>query len=479
MQTNDVETAERIEWLQSAIPELEQLGNLLADQHSRWNANLETASADLGRLGEQIASQRANKQAALKNFTDDNPKLQRLQDLLATERARLAQFNLFQELNLWWQEDIHSRVLTWLLGPKNNHGIGDYFLKNFLAQLDLPDCIGKAGDWSKSESQREWYCVVDGGGGWLDILVTNDDAKFACAIENKVFSPEAGRQLTHYRKALETEYPDPNFTKCYVFLSPRGMESQWEDERGHWKPMNYTTILQLVEQAIEDKRAAMNKDVRSFLRQYVAMLRRKIVPDNSELQRLARKMYLEHREAVDLLKEHEPDWNAETAQIFKEAIAKQGGWLLDLSNNSFMRFRSVEWDRFECFQSGTGWAPGSNALLLFQFRFNGDGIPYLGLGISPGDESNDAIRVRIFEAVRQNPQWFRLIHSSLPAGWGILHQEPDCILDDCDYGVAWDDGTTRAKIEAWVEKFAHEQFPAMNEVIVNCLREYEAEAKGQ
>ena len=85
----------------------------------------------------------------------------------------------------------------------------------------MPDCINKAGDWSKSESQREWYCVVDGSGGWLDILVTNaDDAKFACAIENKIYSPEGGRQLTHYRKALEAEYPDPIFTKGYVFLSP-------------------------------------------------------------------------------------------------------------------------------------------------------------------------------------------------------------------------------------------------------------------
>ena len=203
------------------------------------------------------------------------------------------------------------------------------------------------------------------------------------------------------------------------------------------------------------------------------------MPDSSELQQLARKIYLEHREAIDLLKEHEPDWNAETVQILKEAVARQSGWLLDLSNNSFVRFRSLDWDRFESFHSGTGWAPGSNALLLFQFRFNGDGIPYLDLGISPGDELNDAIRARIFDAVRQNPQWFRLIHSSLPVGWGILHQEPDCILDDADYGVAWDDGSTRARIEAWVEKFANEQFPAINEVIVNCLREYEAETQGQ
>jgi len=56
-----------------------------------------------------------------------------------------------------------------------------------------------------------------------------------------------------------------------------------------------------------------------------------------------------------------------------------------------------------------------------------------------------------------------------------LHQEADSILDEADYGIGWDDGTTRAKLEAWVTQFAAKEFPAMNEVIVNCLREYEAE----
>ena len=56
-----------------------------------------------------------------------------------------------------------------------------------------------------------------------------------------------------------------------------------------------------------------------------------------------------------------------------------------------------------------------------------------------------------------------------------MHQETDHILDEGDYGVGWDDGTTRAKLDAWVDNFAANQFPAMNEVIVNCFREFEAE----
>ena len=47
------------------------------------------------------------------------------------------------------------------------------------------------------------------------------------------------------------------------------------------------------------------------------------------------------------------------------------------------------------------------------------------------------------------------------------------------YGVEWGDGTTRAKIEDWVAHFAVTRFPAMNEVVVNCLREYEADVRSE
>ena len=55
----------------------------------------------------------------------------------------------------------------------------------------------------------------------------------------------------------------------------------------------------------------------------------------------------------------------------------------------------------------------------------------------------------------------------------ILHQEQDCILEAADYGLGWDGGTVRRKIEAWIDKFAAEQFPEMNRIIVDCLRRHQ------
>lgn len=64
--------------------------------------------------------------------------------------------------------------------------------------------------------------------------------------------------------------------------------------------------------------------------------------------------------------------------------------------------------------------------------------------------------------------------NSLPDGWVHLHQS-DSILDESDFGVGWDDGTTRTKLENWIADFAAHEFPAMNEIIVGCLQEIDSE----
>ena len=54
-----------------------------------------------------------------------------------------------------------------------------------------------------------------------------------------------------------------------------------------------------------------------------------------------------------------------------------------------------------------------------------------------------------------------------------LHEEPHRILEPADYGPGWDDSSARRKIEAWIDRFAAEQFPEMNRIIVDCLRRHQ------
>ena len=195
------------------------------------------------------------------------------------------------------------------------------------------------------------------------------------------------------------------------------------------------------------------------------------MPDTSiDLQ--ARRIYLEHREAIDRILASKPNWIEETTPMLKEAVAKYPFWKLDLSTAQFVRFRAADWDEFPSSRTGTGWAPNSDALLLFQLRFYGE-TPYLDIGLSIAGSENAGIRAALFDAVRQNPAVFKPTRNSLTDGWIILHEEPACILEPSDYGPAWDDGTPRRKIDAWIDNFAAEQFPEMNRIIVDCLRRHQ------
>ncbi len=460
--------------LETAIPALERLDRLIENTSGARIVALHNVISDLEHLEKVLATDQAPLLTSLNNF-EAHEDLERLEILVTKQRREFDALDFIGQLrfgrgrDLWGSEDFHSGVLAWLLDPMQNHGHGDQFLKDFLYRAGVR-LAGYSSDWSETEVIREWENVVDGQQGYLDILIVNEAHQVLCAIENKVFSNEHSEQLTRYRLALENDYSA--FTRYHVFLTPRGDLAFREEEKGHWTPLTYSAVFDIVQQILENTGNSTNEDIRVFLRQYATALRRNIMPETSVPQ-LARKIYLEHWEAIDQIIAHKPDWVAESKQWLKEAVSQHSEWKLDIESPNYVRFRSTDWDRYEATQTGSGWLP-SKALLLSQFRFE-PRRPRLDLALSPENESNDRLRQWLFEAVRQHPRLFRPKSTTPPKSWAVLHDEADSILDEADYGVGWDDGSTRAKVEAWVARFAANEFPAMNEIIVNCLREYEAE----
>ena len=314
---------------------------------------------------------------------------------------------------------------------------------------------------------QEWENVVDGQRGYLDILILNQEHQNLIAIENKTFSQEHSNQLTRYRRALADDYPD--FARHHILLSPAGLTPNLERDREYWQPARYSVLHDAIQQVLEA--GIVDPDANALLQIYATTIRRNVMPETS-IDQQARRIYLEHREALDRIFANKVSWIEETKPALREAVAKHSCWKLDFEGVQFVRFRASEWDEFPSSQTGTGWAPGSNALLLFQLRFD-DEIPYLDLGLSTAGSENAEIRAALFDAVRQNPAVFKPTRNTLTDGWMILHEEPDCILEPSDYGPTWDDGTVRRKIEAWIDRFATEQFPEMNRIIVDCLRQHQ------
>ena len=417
---------------------------------------------------------RVDQLCAFRALLDGDERLAKLKCLSAEQRRDL---DIFDVLQIHHLEYIHSNFLGWLLDPRQSHGIESHFLRNFLsrtveaAQQQIictmsPDRIHSA-DWSETEVRREWR--------YIDILILNRKEGFVCAVENKVWADEGlgedGKsQLARYRETLESEFPD--FDRHLVFLSPRGMDSKSETERKFWVPENYVTIQQLIMETLRNNSDKASSEVQWFLTQYEATLRRNIVTESSEVGELARQIYLEHREVIELISRHKPDYAAEIRQVLKEAISQQDGWLLDTESGSYVRFRSSRWDKFESMRTGTGWA-ASPALLLFEFHCPTDPAETLGAALTLGSGTNKAVREQLFETARQNPRLFRPRHRSLQDGYTMLDEYRRNLLEESDLGVKWADGKAQEKLMEWVKRYAEDEFPAIDDAIVQCLENFE------
>ena len=365
-------------------------------------ARLETSLADEREVS-RLAVHSANLLDALTS----------LSHAIAEESEQLDALDLIAPRR-WAEEEFHSRIIRWLLDPSAHHRQAGHFIAALLnATMALPRLLDA--DWSAAQVRQEWGNVVDGQRGYLDILVLNQEYQNLIAIENKTFSQEHSNQLTRYHRALADAYPD--FARHHIFLSPDGISPCLERDRKHWQPASYSVIHDAIQQVLE--MGIADPDANVLLRIYATTIRRNVMPETS-LDQQARRIYLEHWEALERIFANKVNWIEETKPMLREAVAKHPFWKLDYEDAQYVWFLAVDWDEFPSSRTGTSWDPGSNALLLFQFDFD-DGLPYLYLAISTANPSNAEVRGILFDAVRQSPAVFKPTHNSLIDGWMILH----------------------------------------------------------
>ena len=398
---------------------------------------------------------------ALEKFANNNPDLEEL-------GRQAKEFDAFRVLEISHLEKTHSDILAWLLNPRENHGAGDYFLKHFLAETvggERRDI--RSYDWSGTTVRKEWPNHVDGTPGFLDILVLNQAENFVCAIENKISSTEHSEQLTRYRKAVEAQYP--HLRRIHLFLSPAGTPP-YRAEDLDWIPIDYGKVLNSVEATLTECVDRENHAVSAFLRQYITTLRRNIVPD-TRVQQLATRIYLQHREALDLIIRHREAYIEDLNQFCNEAVLQQAGWIPDSPQEKLVGFFHNDWRRFDSFRVGKGWNRESDAALRFHFDLRPTDRVTLILTIPEGD-IEDVTRRGLYDMAKRQPDLFdpkgHRYAQRYTASWLRLHvSEP--ILSEEDF-VNWDREAARQKILHWVGEFAAHEFPAMNAAIVACFQ---------
>ena len=432
-------------------------------------AALEELDVSLHELRELFEAEDRSSRLALQRLEEDGADLVRLDAMLA---EWLDEVDVFDALGLHGDEQFHSNLLSWLLDPRGSHGLGDHFLQGFLVASGASGAIS-AVNRPSATIRREKSLQLDGGYGRLDIRILNENAEFVCAIENKIWAAESGDQLAWYRKVLERDHK--GYRIHLVFLTPRGVKPDDPTEREHWTTMSYTNVLRLVEGIIEPGGQTANEDVMALLRQYAITLRRNIVPEvSNDVHELARRIYRKHKQAIDLIIEHreryEPNYVTEVFRMIRDAIHWQPRWKDTTSNHPYARFISAEWEKYEEELRLESWP---YTLLLFEAQVL-ERRATLTFFMAPGE--NEGLRRKIFDGVRDYLHARDAAQPTYTEGYLRLHTMGN-ILEESDYQNWWDEKSIRDTIRGCLDTFAREQFPELNQIILECLEEYRAKGR--
>lgn len=293
-------------------------------------------------------------EAVLNRFTTNNPDLEALE-------AKISRFNIFEAVGMVRQEIKHSNFIQFLLSPVEKHGLNDLFLKKLLTEVLRVSEDGYLGSLSPTamkftdaDIRREWRHI--------DLLIHSPSNSFVCVIENKVDSTEGSNQLQTYQSVIDFEFP--RCEKLFIYLTKEGDRASCSD----WLPLSYGSIADIIEKICEERQSTFSPDIEISMRHYVDLIRRHLMRE-SDIAELCRKIYKQHRQAIDLIYEHRPDMRSDIQQCIEQIIQgsiQPENLINDSVYRQWIRFAPQEWDELAFQKTCVGWS-ASKRILLFEF----------------------------------------------------------------------------------------------------------------
>jgi hypothetical protein len=332
---------------------------------------------------------RIDDRQALESFVVENADLETLEGLIA-------QFNIFEAVGAVRQELRHSDFLAFLLDPRQNHRLGDAFVRRLLQKiliaakgLNPPLSLVHLDSWDLDHLavRREWQNI--------DILLEDQVNRLVVVIENKIDSAEIPGQLEKYRRRVGAEYPTLEWRHLLIYLTPAGEAPSVAE----YLPADYGLVADAVEAVAESRRPTLDSGVHELMVHYARMLRRHIVTD-SEIADLCRRIYHRHQRALDLIFEHRPDRLAEVQALLVDLVQFRDDLILDTASKQLVRFGHVAW---EGLPKAQGWTR-SGRMVLFQFESYLDRLD-LTLYVGPGPAE---VRQRLIELATMHQPPYRV-----------------------------------------------------------------------
>ncbi|WP_394234191.1 PD-(D/E)XK nuclease family protein [Niallia oryzisoli] len=211
-------------------------------------------------------------------------------------------FNTLKILKLENHEIRHSNVLAWLLSPKENHGLRDYFLRKMVEHLILIEentpnskyeVVGEILNHSLMDSHvyRE---VKTNNNRYIDLLILNQPLKTVFLIENKFYTTESTNQLDDYLDFIKQNFKD--FMVIPIYLTLNG-----EKPSNHqYFILTYERIESILNTVLMLYKDQLSDDVYKFIEHYDRLLEERFYPNQEQILQ-AIDIYRNHKQTIEEL----------------------------------------------------------------------------------------------------------------------------------------------------------------------------------
>lgn len=268
--------------------------------------------------------------------------------------AHLNRFNPIRVMRMEQMEIRHSAILAWLLDPNENHGLGDAFLRAFLAEALKGEDGAKLdalevyqADFKEAEIRREWKNIDIFVSISFPALEGRKSQNWAFVIENKVHSSQGPSQLTGYMKQAKRALGGvaANSIVQGVFLTLHEEEPS-EDARSDYVCVGYDHIYEILSSLLAIRANQLGSRVKEFMEQYLEVVGAMTGQDSSQetLIAKAKDLYRAHKKAIDFIVEHGASSDFAVAV---EAIFDEASGMATVGDHQFRKWE-LKTDRIVC-----------------------------------------------------------------------------------------------------------------------------------
>ena len=220
--------------------------------------------------------------------------------------------------------------------------------------------------------------------------------------------------------------------------------------------MSYSDVTTILKKSLLKIRTTSSGSVIFAIEQYLQMLERHIVED-SEISRLCKEIYKQHKHALDLIFEHKPDRSSQVNELLTSYLnkyEKELGTVNDHTTKSLIRFAPKQWDSLYFQNKGSGEWNYTKRVILFEFHNTGDSINIV-LVIGPGDSET---RLKLYDHASSNKKLFNAIKAGKLTGkYKRIYSSP--ILNKTPGNEDDDEEVLNNKIKKKVDDFFEKDYP--------------------